>query len=113
MSLIRLLTNARNLVAEHWTQGEMFVKYDSLTAYCITGAVWEATGSRVRKEPTPEYYQLVGELRVTLGSDGLEDWNDDVERTQEQVVRLFDDTIKRLQEQRVVVREEDLVTGGD
>ena len=98
-----ILTAARDLVSKGWTQDAMKMKHigESHFSYCATGAISAAVHKRHSPHATwrsrkigSEVRAAIDALRCITGQYSLTYWNDHPDRTQEQVVHVFDAAIK-------------------
>lgn len=103
---LSILKDAKELIEKGWTQGCMardshgiYALYDSKEAvcFCITGALWRVgQGEDV----------VIPLIRLMQHAAGIPEdrfissWNDEAERTQEEVVALFDKATAALEGMR-------------
>lgn len=111
---IDTLRKARALVERGWTQGTSardlsgngLPEYDShAVCWCITGALTAIRASRHRTDQEREdelnarRALSTALIRQSANFIALTAWNDDPSRTKNEVLKLFDDTIERLEKQ--------------
>lgn len=98
-----LLREARELIAQGWTQhafardaqGEICAASEAVaTCWCIRGAVRRVCLTGESSE-SPLWGKVLHTLSTTLGRGGLAEWNDAPERTKEEVLSLFDRAIEK------------------
>lgn len=86
MKALDILIAARDLLSKGWTQG-------SAASFCSIGAVH-------RCSPPREGSEILNELTITMKAQSsapcLMAWNDQPNRTQAEVLALFDQTIERI-----------------
>ena len=102
-----ILRKARERIAQGWAQGQHALdsdgKYttsgaDNAASWCAIGALQSvAPLSMLDDEMAALYCALERDIRSPLS---LAEWNDSLERTQEDVLRLYDCAIGRLQHER-------------
>jgi hypothetical protein len=97
MSIAQVLTEARKLIAQGWTQGEYKRVINGVECWCISGAIHQATSY---DEPSGlEFAALFLSLRADdfylSSSTNLIEWNDAPDRTQEEVLALIDRAIAK------------------
>lgn len=91
MSAVTVLTDARALIEQGWTQGVLRVRTSGPVCYCALGAIDEA--SSVSVEGSGQYNAAKNILMSVI--DGpIPVWNDDDDRTQAEVLAAFDRAIE-------------------
>lgn len=117
MQELEVLRAAKDLIAQGWVQG-ISAKRNARggMSYCLTGALAAATDARTDlfiSQQTVLFKEARKELYVTLNwSHPIERWNDELGRTQEQVLDALDRTIRRLEREQTtqeIVREDEEV----
>lgn len=95
----RILTAARKLIEDGWTQGHHHqVTEDGTHRYCATGAVHEAAyWTQCDGVGKTLALQLMALLTPCDAKARISAWNDDPSRTKEEVLGLFDTTIRAVQ----------------
>lgn len=104
----QILAEAADVIERNgWVQGRYydFKQYDRGTPaadcrVCLLGginiAMW-GNPSYPRADRRPAFYfQMTGELEKTVGSAWVDDWNDAVGRTVEEVIALLRTTAERI-----------------
>lgn len=102
MSKVRqILQEARNLIAAGWTKGTFArnadgqaVPNDSKSAqcFCTIGAIRRVADHG--SEPLGPYLEAVVAVRQAAGTRNIPSWNDNSNRTKEEVLEAFDKAIK-------------------
>lgn len=90
MNMKELLTNARDLIEKGWTQGTLVKR----GCYCAMGAVLYA--DLCEDDKFWRTNEAISRLSTAAGLDvesGIVDWNDAPERTQAEVLEVFDRAI--------------------
>ena len=109
MSVAQVLTEARKLIAQGWTQGCYHDVDDGLNCYCLAGAVGAAEAGSVRLAKGRVKFifysriKSIQSLSDCLGGKGrghdavglVTEWNDAPGRTQEDVLALIDRAIAK------------------
>ena len=97
MSVAQVLTEARKLIAQGWTQGEYKRVVDGVECYCLSGAIHQA--APYDNPRGLEFAALFLSLRADdfylSSSSNLTEWNDAPDRTQEDVLALIDRAIAK------------------
>lgn len=99
MSVIETLSKARTILeTEGWIQGS----YHANEGYCLVGAVTEANKAFRATSTYPHLIQSAIDTGYEFGpfifdDTPLFDWNDEPNRTKEEVLALIDATIARLE----------------
>jgi hypothetical protein len=97
MSVAQVLTEARKLIAQGWTQGEYKRVVNGVECWCISGAMGQAAPDY--KPNGLEFAALFRALRADdfylSSSTSLIEWNDTPGRTQEDVLALIDRAIAK------------------
>jgi len=97
MSVAQVLTEARKLIAQGWTQGEYKRVVDGVECYCLSGAIHQA--APYDNPRGLEFAALFLSLRADdfylSSSSNLTEWNDAPDRTQEDVLDLIDRAIAK------------------
>jgi len=97
--VVEALKEARALIANGWTQGcpardangtDVNSLDPSAVSFCIYGACYRASQSR-----SDDVYRLTGSVLQKLCTGAPSVWNDAPERTQSEVLALFDRAIER------------------
>ena len=106
------LKGARDLLAQGWVQGIAWATdVDGTECYCATGAIREACTTR--PDPFPYILEAIERVLVAAGRcpvpprdcdwisapGELQSWNDDLYRTQEEVLKAFDEAIENLKQE--------------
>lgn len=100
VSVSQCLRDARELVRQDWCRGAIVMRLTvSRLAYCSVGAVQAAAGCVSRPSPISE--RALSYLGMVLGAapyapltaSFVASWNDAAERSQTEVVALFDHAI--------------------
>ena len=103
---LRVLKGAKELIEKGWAQGCMardsngcYAQYDSKEAvcFCITGALWRV--GQDEKVVIP-LIRLMQHAAGVPEDRFISSWNDVAERTQEEVVALFDKATAALEAMR-------------
>ena len=107
-----ILKDARDLLAQGWVQGIAWATdVDGTECYCATGAIREACMGAEPDKYRPKYFQKA--VSKALGTDtmwadtldwtdevfALQHWNDEAERTKEEVLKAFDKAIENLEKE--------------
>ena len=110
------LKGARDLLAQGWVQGIAWATdVDGTECYCATGAIREACTTR--PDPFPYIIEAIERVLVAAGkcsdpqcSRGggwisapgeLQSWNDNAERTKEEVLKAFNKAIENLEQELI------------
>jgi len=97
MSVAQVLTEARKLIAQGWTQGEYKRVVNGVECWCILGAMGQAASDY--KPNGLAFAALFHALRADdfylSSSSNLTEWNDAPGRTQEEVLALIDRAIAK------------------
>jgi len=97
MNVAQVLTEARKLIAQGWTQGEYKRVVNGVECWCISGAIRQA--APYNNSTGSEFVALLRALRdddfYLSSSSNLTEWNDAPCRTQEEVLALIDRAIAK------------------
>jgi hypothetical protein len=93
MSVAQVLTEARKLISQGWTQGEYKRVVDGVECWCISGAIHQAAS--YDKPSVLKFAALFRSLRADDFYLSLIEWNDAPGRTQEDVPALIDRAIAK------------------
>jgi hypothetical protein len=105
IDIIARVTKARDLVAKPggWTQGVFardatgdYVHPDAKEAcsFCMKGAISHAKAKRIDAISAREYERAIYEAFMSIAkADSIVDFNDDPNRTQQEIVETFDKII--------------------
>ena len=103
MSTYRVLRRARQLIEKGWAQGVSQDRQPSGVSYCTIGAISfvAVIGERDHNEA---FAKACSVLRNTISPDhespiSLVNWNDDKDRTKEQVLAAFGAAVERARQQ--------------
>lgn len=98
MDVKQTYTKARDLIQAGWRQGSYSYHAESGSCYCAAGAIREAAGIGVAEKAS----DLFAPLAATIGGStdehegGVINWNDDRDRTRDEVIAAFDKAIAQL-----------------
>ena len=97
MNVAQVLTEARKLIAQGWTQGGYNRVVNGVECWCISGAIRQA--AQYDNPMELEFVDLIRALRADdfyiSSSSKLIKWNDAPDRTQEDVLDLIDRAIAK------------------
>jgi hypothetical protein len=97
MSIAQVLTEARKLIAQGWTQGEYKRVINGVECWCISGAMGQASPDYKPRDLAfaALFYALGDDDLYLSSSSNLTEWNDTPGRTQEEVLALIDRAIAK------------------
>jgi hypothetical protein len=97
MSVAQVLTEARKLIAQGWTQGKNKRVVNGVECYCLSAAIRQASPDYKPRELafSALFYALGDDDLYLSSSSNLTEWNDAPDRTQEDVLALIDRAIAK------------------
>lgn len=101
-----VLVGGKAIIEEYgWVQGRFG---DTTRGFCAYGAMDYAWVTREGpKVGKPELYNAVRLFRETAGAPSVDRWNDEICRTKEEVLAMFDKAIARAEEAECSAQKKD------